>query len=90
MTKNIGIFGGSFDPLTAGHSLAITELLNYSDTMIQSRFFDLIYVIPCGDNRTDKSNILSGEDRLDLTTIGLQNLIELGVVQVRAKVTYIS
>jgi nicotinate-nucleotide adenylyltransferase len=55
--KRIGIFGGVFDPVQAGHK-ALAE------TAAAALKLDSLYIIPCGTPPHKPGPVLSGADRL--------------------------
>ena len=61
--SKIGIYPGSFDPITLGHLDIIQRSLNVVDKLI----------IAVSDNKS-KSHMISIDDRLDLTIKTIQTL----------------
>lgn len=47
--KTIAIFGGSFDPPTISHITVACEIYNQLENI------DEVWILPCGDHRTDKT-----------------------------------
>jgi nicotinate-nucleotide adenylyltransferase len=65
---NVALFGGTFDPIHAGHLRVIEKLANK---------FDLIMVIPAKDPQLkDSAVIASAEDRLTMCELALDDLPE--------------
>ena len=58
MSKNIAVYGGSFNPITKAHIEVIQELGKLE-------WFDEIWVVPCG-RRRDKPDLISGETWLEM------------------------
>jgi len=67
--KNIAIFGGSFDPPTISHIQVACEIYNCLDDI------DEVWMIPCGDQRTDKKLKVEGKHRLKMLEMTKHDII---------------
>ena len=65
MTKFVGLFGGTFDPVHKGHS----ELVNH---LIKDYPFDLIHVIPSANPPHRKKTYCSFNKRLEMTRLAFE------------------
>jgi nicotinate-nucleotide adenylyltransferase len=63
----IGIYGGTFDPIHNGHLHVIKELL-------RSRKLDRIIVVPAGDPQLRDKPQASGQDRLSMCKLAIDQL----------------
>jgi nicotinate-nucleotide adenylyltransferase len=59
--NKIGIYGGSFSPITKGH----IRLSNY---LVEHKIVDYVYIMPCYRSLYNK-NLVSGEHRLNMIKI---------------------
>lgn len=81
--RNIGIFGGSYDPPHIGHSCAILYALSMHR-------LDEIWVIPCGQH-PDSKNLINFWDRFKMCKIAFGHLRKVRVLPIEhymAKPTY--
>ena len=69
---NIGIFGGSFDPITTGHVRVATAALNLTDPDTYDKILDEVWFMPCAGHTFNKS--MQPENvRLDMLNIQIKN-----------------
>ena len=61
--KKIGIYGGTFDPITKSHILAATSILKYVDET---------WIMPCYQSLT-KPNISNSEHRMNMIELAIKN-----------------
>ncbi len=60
ITKEIAVFGGSFDPPTISHLIVACEIYNNFE------FIDEVWIVPCGDGREDKKLRTSVDHRINM------------------------
>ena len=60
----IGLYGGSFDPITNGHINVIINLLKY---------FDQVWIMPCYKSLTGK-NLTESTHRLNMCKLAISNI----------------
>ena len=65
----IALLGGSFDPPTIAHVQIAAEIYNNFSV-------DEVWIIPCGDGRSDKKLKTSGEHRLAMVNLILKDIID--------------
>eukprot|EP01055_Gregarina_sp_Pseudo9_P000242 Gregarina_sp_Pseudo_9__241@NODE_1155_length_1827_cov_12_069911_g1081_i0_p1_GENE_NODE_1155_length_1827_cov_12_069911_g1081_i0NODE_1155_length_1827_cov_12_069911_g1081_i0_p1_ORF_typecomplete_len232_score24_94CTP_transf_like/PF01467_26/7_9e14_NODE_1155_length_1827_cov_12_069911_g1081_i08411536 len=75
MKKRGAIFGGAFDPITTGHLLQVSELLNLQLVAEPRPFFDHIWLVPSGNGRWDKTASISDTKRLELCQAALNDYL---------------
>jgi cytidyltransferase-like protein len=75
--RRVAVLGGSFDPLTLGHLLLVSEILHFEAA-------DEVWLVPCGDGRTDKILQCSAKQRYDMAKLGVQG--EMGEYLPRVRV----
>ncbi|CEM14170.1 unnamed protein product [Vitrella brassicaformis CCMP3155] len=56
--KRVGVFGGSFDPITVGHIMTAAQVLHCGSV-------DEVWIVPCG-NRPDKKTTGAARHRLEM------------------------
>jgi nicotinate (nicotinamide) nucleotide adenylyltransferase len=61
--KKIGVYGGSFNPITHGHLIVIAELLN-------TGYVDEVWVAPCSA-RPDKPHMIDAFQRLTMCSLAV-------------------
>ena len=73
MIKKIALFGGSFNPPGTHHVNIVYTLMDW---------FDDVYVIPCGDDRPDKSaaGSVSSEHRRDLVYLAFDGISQRVII----------
>ena len=69
---NIGIFGGSFDPITTGHVRVATAALNLTDPDTYDKILDEVWFMPCAGHTFNK-NMQPENVRLDMLNIQIKN-----------------
>lgn len=69
ITKPIGIFGGSFDPIHNGH-------LNIAKQLYQQLYLQEVRFIPCQKAVLDKTIQASAQQRLTMLQLAIQNQTE--------------
>ena len=65
----VAIFGGSFDPPTIAHMQIACEIYNNFENI------DQVWLVPCGDGRSDKKLRTSASDRLSMLHLIKDDLI---------------
>eukprot|EP01054_Gregarina_sp_Poly1_P009414 Gregarina_sp_Poly_1__9413@NODE_589_length_7363_cov_272_061129_g455_i0_p3_GENE_NODE_589_length_7363_cov_272_061129_g455_i0NODE_589_length_7363_cov_272_061129_g455_i0_p3_ORF_typecomplete_len198_score13_40CTP_transf_like/PF01467_26/5_9e09_NODE_589_length_7363_cov_272_061129_g455_i014192012 len=75
MKKRGAIFGGAFDPITTGHLLQVSELLNLQLVSEPRPFFDHVWLVPSGNGRWDKTASISDTKRLELCQVALNDYL---------------
>lgn len=61
----IGLYGGSFNPITLGH-------LDVINNIISKKIVDQIWLMPCASN--DKKKLVNGHHRIKMLELAIQNL----------------
>lgn len=69
---NIGIFGGSFDPVTTGHIRVATAALNHTDPDTYDAILDEVWFMPCAGHTFNKK-LTPEEKRLDMLKMQIKN-----------------
>ena len=68
--KKVAILGGSFDPPTIAHVQVVAEVYN------ECQFIDEVWIVPCGDARSDKKLKANGKDRIAMLKLILEDIID--------------
>lgn len=68
--RKIAVFGGSFDPPTIAHIQIVSEIYNNFPDI------DEVWIIPCGDGRSDKKLRTPGVHRLAMVELILKDIID--------------
>jgi nicotinic acid mononucleotide adenylyltransferase len=73
MAKKIALFGGSFNPPGMHHLNIVYSLMDW---------FDVVYVVPCGDDRPDKSAVgsVSSEYRRAMAFLAFDGISQRVIV----------
>ncbi|MBS82786.1 MAG: nicotinate (nicotinamide) nucleotide adenylyltransferase [Gammaproteobacteria bacterium] len=66
MTRNLGIFGGAFDPIHLGHILPVNNLC-------KKYKFEKVFFVPSNISNSSKKIIASAEQRLKMLEISLSD-----------------
>ncbi len=71
--KKVALFGGSFDPITIAHLQVIKSLIKIASE-VYNQFDDIeeVWLIPCGDSRSDKELTL-GIHRVEMIKLILND-----------------
>jgi nicotinic acid mononucleotide adenylyltransferase len=67
--KKVAILGGSFDPPTLAHIELACEIYNTHEDV------DAVWLVPCGDGRSDKNLRSKGKHRLEMLRKILKDVI---------------
>ena len=67
--RTIAILGGSFDPPTIAHIQTAAEVYNYF------KFIDEVWLVPCGDSRSDKTLKASAKQRKNMLELTKNDII---------------
>ena len=70
ITKNIAILGGSFDPPTIAHIQTASEIYNLL------KHIDEVWLVPCGDNRKDKTLKASAIQRKEMLELAIKDILD--------------
>lgn len=68
--KKIAIFGGSFDPPTIAHIQTSSEIYNLVD------YIDEVWLVPCGNNRSDKNLKATARQRLEMLELAKKDILD--------------
>ena len=68
--KYVAILGGSFDPPTIAHFQIASEVYNLVDNL------DEVWLVPCGDKRSDKNLIANAFQRKEMLELGKKDLLD--------------
>ena len=75
--KQVAILGGSFDPPTIAHFQTASEIYN------KIPYIDEVWLLPCGDYRSDKNLKASAMQRTEMLNLGKKDILDdnfLGVI----------
>jgi nicotinate-nucleotide adenylyltransferase len=70
--SNFALFGGTFDPIHRGHLYLISTIVE--KTIITSRTFDELLVIPSGEPWMREAPVASKADRLEMVELAISEL----------------
>ncbi len=82
--KNVGIFGGSFDPPHLGHVVTVASVL-----MTEPKF-DLILIVPCFSHAEKKSSLSVFYHRYEMVNSAFKYLNKVQVSDVEAQLEGVS
>jgi nicotinate-nucleotide adenylyltransferase len=77
MSKKIGLFGGSFDPIHLGHLIAAQEVIN-------SKIVEEVWFIPCYKNAFKEKSFASINHRMKLLKIALKGFKKFKALNIEA------
>ena len=69
---NIGIFGGSFNPITTGHVRVATAALNLVNSDTYNAILNEVWFMPCAGHTFNK-DLLPWETRLEMLDMVVKN-----------------